>query len=251
MRIELSGGRENAVFKEGNFIIRPSSPYTKEIHSLLKSLHEEGFDKVPYPFSLNEKEEKLSYVDGIVYNEKIPKELESDETLKSVAILLRSYHDSTLKYVAGLTNQVEWMLTCDGPVEVMCHGDFAPYNLTIKENRAVGIIDFDTVHPGSRLWDMAYALYRWVPLMSSSNPENFGTNEEKLRRVQLFLDKYNYRPYELKEVFEEVIKRIEALINYMRKEAEEDNITIKENIESGHLSQYLEDLDYIRELMKG
>lgn len=56
------------------------------------------------------------------------------------------------------------MLSAVNPIEVMCHGDFAPYNVVLNGSDAVGIIDFDTLHPGSRLSDVAYAVYRWAPL---------------------------------------------------------------------------------------
>jgi aminoglycoside phosphotransferase (APT) family kinase protein len=57
------------------------------------------------------------------------------------------------------------------PIEVMCHGDFAPYNVTIVDGEAFGIIDFDTLHPGPKMWDIAYAVYRWVPFTNPANPD--------------------------------------------------------------------------------
>ena len=62
----------------------------------------------------------------------------------------------------------------------MCHGDFAPYNVVLKGEQAVGIIDFDTCHPGSRLWDISYALYRWSPFMHLKNPDRLGSLEEQI-----------------------------------------------------------------------
>ena len=37
------------------------------------------------------------------------------------------------------------MLPKQLPVEVMCHGDFAPYNITFVDGCVHGIIDFDTL----------------------------------------------------------------------------------------------------------
>ncbi len=34
--------------------------------------------------------------------------------------------------------------------------DFAPYNITFVDGCVHGIIDFDTLHPGPRIWDVAY-----------------------------------------------------------------------------------------------
>ncbi|WP_405867085.1 phosphotransferase [Streptomyces sp. NBC_01515] len=41
------------------------------------------------------------------------------------------------------------------PVEVICHGDFAPYNCVFTGEGAVGLIDFDAARPGPRAWDLA------------------------------------------------------------------------------------------------
>ncbi len=52
------------------------------------------------------------------------------------------------------------------PIEVICHNDFATYNIIFNHEKPVGIIDFDLAFaaPGPRLWDMAYTLYTCVPL---------------------------------------------------------------------------------------
>ena len=52
------------------------------------------------------------------------------------------------------------------PVEVICHNDFATYNLVFDGENVVGVIDWDFASPGPRLWDIAYLAYRIVPLSS-------------------------------------------------------------------------------------
>ena len=43
------------------------------------------------------------------------------------------------------------------PVEVICHNEFAPHTCVLRDDRVVGIIDFDYAAPGPRLWDAAFA----------------------------------------------------------------------------------------------
>ena len=50
---------------------------------------------------------------------------------------------------------------------IIAHHDLAPWNLVIGPARWA-FIDWDTAAPGSRLWDLAYALHGFVPL--SANP---------------------------------------------------------------------------------
>ena len=42
-----------------------------------------------------------------------------------------------------------WQLSGRYPIEVICHGDYAPYNVVLNGKQAVGIVDFDTAHPGT------------------------------------------------------------------------------------------------------
>lgn len=243
----LKGGRENKIYKKDNCIYRPAEEWTKNIHSFLKYLHSVGFNKVPFPFGINDKGiEILSYVDGTVYNDLLPEEVKSDEALMSVARILKEFHDYGSEYVKMMNNTEKWMFCKREPVETMCHGDFAPYNIAIDGREVIGIIDFDTLHPGPRMWDIAYALYRWIPLMAPSNIESFGTEEDKKRRLKVFLNTYEIISSQEKEVINSVIKRLEYLIDYMNQEAQDGNETFIKNIKEGHLDTYSTDLEYLK-----
>ncbi|WP_197659900.1 aminoglycoside phosphotransferase family protein [Mobilitalea sibirica] len=209
-------------------------------------LHDRGFHKVPYPYGVDHNDnEILSYVDGIVHNGLLPEDVMSDEALISVATVMSEYHALGEEYSKTLSGNEKWMLPLREPVETMCHGDFAPYNLAMKGKKVSGIIDFDTLHPGPRMWDIAYALYRWIPLMSPDNPENFGKEEDKIKRMDLFLASYGVEHYKLSEVIEWVINRLQYLIHFMQEEARSGNEIFVRNIEAGHLDQYIKDIEYI------
>jgi len=243
----LKGGREN-IYRNQNVVYRPAEKWSKDIHQFLKYLHHNGFDKVPYPYGIDiNDQEKVSYIEGEVYNDILPKEIRSDETLISFCRLVKAFHDLGEEYIKLLTGNEKWMLPICTPIETMCHGDLAPYNIVMKDNEAVGIIDFDTLHPGSRMWDIAYSLYRWIPLMSRDNPENFGSEDDKLRRLRLFIETYGLKVSDDKELFNCVVRRLEHLINYMAGEAEKGNDVFKKHIEEGHLTQYYKDLEYVKD----
>ncbi|MDD6792702.1 MAG: phosphotransferase, partial [Thermobifida fusca] len=76
--------------------------------------------------------------------------------------LLRRYHDATVGFVPP--RDAVWQLPERAPREVICHGDVAPYNTVFRTGLPVAFIDFDAAHPGPRLWDLALAAYRFVPL---------------------------------------------------------------------------------------
>lgn len=247
MAEHLQGGRDQ-ISKEKNIVVRPSHEWTPYVHGFLGFLHRHEFSKVPYPYGINENgQEMVSFVEGEVFNEELPQEVRSDEVLISFAQLIRNFHDLGAEYIKRLNGNENWMLPVQTEVETMCHGDLAPYNTVLKGKEVVGLIDFDTLHPGSRLWDIAYALYRWIPLMSDENPENFGSRLDKLRRTELFFSTYGMTEIVNKEVFELVIRRLEYLVSFMKQEADKGDPVIKQHIDDGHLRGYLKDIEYIRE----
>lgn len=242
----LCGGRENKIFRISDRVIRPSAVWTPHIHNFLNFLIEEGITYVPRPYGINEKgEESLSYVQGEVYNYPLPGFMLQDKMIISSARLLRSYHEVSSKYIDKITNQEEWMLSAIDPIEVMCHGDFAPYNVTIIDGEAFGIIDFDTLHPGPRMWDIAYAVYRWVPFTHSTNPDCDSSLEEQVRKAKLFLDTYGIRIEERKLLPKMMVNRLTNLVSYMKGQAKNGNEDFQKNIEEGHLDLYLNDIQYI------
>jgi hypothetical protein len=241
----LDGGRED-IYRECNCVFRPAEAWTEHVHSYLKYLHSEGFIKVPFPFEIdNNGIEKISYVEGNVYNDLLPEEVKSDEALISFCKLVKRFHEIGEKYIELLTSKEQWMLPVRTPIETMCHGDLAPYNIVMEGKKAIGIIDFDSLHPGPRLWDIAYSLYRWIPLMSPDNLENFGSEDDKKRRLNLFITTYGLNDNNNKEIIKYVIDRLEYLVSFMEYEAKNGNKTFIQDIEEGHLGLYRKDIDYI------
>lgn len=244
----LRGGREGKIFKQADSIVRPANPWTRCVHDFLNYLLQQGFDCIPHPLGMTEDgREIVSYVEGVVHNDGMPEAILTDEVLVSVAKLLRRYHDIGAGYIARLTGDEPWMLPARWPAEVMCHGDFAPYNITFVDEKVQGIIDFDTLHPGPRLWDIAYAAYRWVPFVAPTNPDYRYTPEEQIRRLKLFADAYGMTDDERRQLPEMMIARVESLVAYMRNQAVQGNEDVIRNIADGHLDLYLNDIAYFKE----
>lgn len=243
---ELVGGRVGKIHKVDETVVRPANVWTPNVHKFLEFLHSEGANFVPKPLGISEtNEEILTFMPGEVYNYPLPDELLSDNMIISVARLLLRFHKVSEKYVSHLKNTEQWMLPSISPVEVMCHGDFAPYNVTIQNNKAIGIIDFDTLHPGSKMWDISYGIYRWVPFGNPDSPDSSGTLEEQIRKSKLFLDTYGVEE-SLRESFVDVlINRLQSLVDYMRSEASKGNEDFQSHIDEGHLNLYLDDIKFL------
>ena len=136
------------------------------------------------------------------------------------------------------------MLNAVEPCEVICHGDFAPYNCVFDGSRLVGIIDFDTAHPGPRIRDVAYAIYRFAPLTAPGNAAGFGSLTEQARRTRLFCDEYG--EVNRTEVIEAVCRRLLDLVSYMRSQAAQREAAFQTHLDDGHDTIYLRDVHYLR-----
>lgn len=242
----LEGGRQGKIFKQEDKIIRPVNEWSVNVHTFLNFLIEDGFQFTPKPYGfIGQEEEILSYVPGTAYNYPLPEIFLKDEMIEEAAHLLNSYHQAGKKYMSRLTNQETWMLPPVSPIEVMCHGDFAPYNVTIIDGKPAGIIDFDTLHPGPALWDVAYAVYRWIPFTSPENPDHYDHLEEQIRKTKVFMDAYNASEKDREVLPAMMVKRLDTLIQFMFEQKENENEDFKKNIEDGHVKLYKYDIQYI------
>jgi Ser/Thr protein kinase RdoA (MazF antagonist) len=97
----------------------------------------------------------------------------------------------------------------DGRGEIIAHHDLAPWNL-VTDGDAWTFIDWDVAGPGSRLWDLAYAVKAFVPL--SADPawqrpdaaarvrvlaDAYGLDEDQRRRLAPMLARRSRAMYDL------------------------------------------------------
>ena len=169
MEHELRGGSMGRVTRSGGTVRRTAGPWTPTVHDLLRHVRSRGITWAPEPHGLDEQgREVVGFIEGDVPAYPLPAWVWEDSVLVEAARRLRAYHDATIGFPrAGR----RWQLPPHEPDEVVCHNDFAPYNLVFDGGRLVGAIDFDTASPGPRIWDLAYLAYRLVPLTAPGNPD--------------------------------------------------------------------------------
>ena len=188
--IVLAGGNMTEVVAVGDTVRRGRGPWTPMVHALLRHLRAARFDLVPEPLGVDERgREILSRLPGVVATYPLDDAVLSDAMLGTVARLLRAYHDATVSFVPP--SGTVWHWPAHEPAEVVCHNDFAPYNLLFDGERITGVIDFDMAAPGPRAWDMAYTAYRFAPLTDPRNPDvPFRGVGEQARRLRAFCAAY-------------------------------------------------------------
>jgi len=187
----LAGGNLSAgVVRVGDTVRRAAGPWTPTVHALLRHVRARGFTHAPEPLGIDAQgREILSFLPGRVGTYPLADFMLADATLMSVAALLRAFHDATADFPAP--PDAVWQWRAHEPAEVVCHNDFAPYNLVWEGTRLVGVIDLDLASPGPRVWDAAYAAYRLVPLTDPGNPDvPYPGVAEQARRLALFCAAY-------------------------------------------------------------
>lgn len=227
-------------------VYKPKQAWTEQLHHFLNFIINRGANFVPTPVGFDENNEILSYIDGETCDYHLSNNIKSEQALISSAKLLRKYHDISEQYVATVKSSLTtWMFPAKNPIEVICHNDFAPYNILFKGKQAVAIIDFEAAIPGPRLWDIAYAIYRFAPLTNPNNKEGFGNLSEQIKRANIFCNSYNLDYQSRINLVDTIINRLEALMGFLQSAAESGNKKYQNNLSDGHLQLYSKDLKYI------
>ncbi len=189
----LVGGNTHAVVvRLGDTVRRPTGPWTPGVHALLRHLERKGFPSAPRVLGVDERgREVLTFLEGtVVYPDHLDL-VASDEALAGVARVIRRYHDAVADFEdAGYA----WSdRGGDGRGrsvnEVVCHNDFAPWNLVQLGEGGWGFVDWDLAAPGTRAWDVAWAVLTLVPL----SPDIAMPGADVAHRLRVFRDAYGSR----------------------------------------------------------
>ncbi|WP_078394762.1 aminoglycoside phosphotransferase family protein [Shouchella patagoniensis] len=246
----LAGGNVSDVYRLGDTIRRRLKPESARVHTLLQHLENKGYRYASRFLGIDHKgREILSYIEGVAGHDPFNGYIWSDEALVEIANMLRLYHDA----VSDFSYKDDWPPIDNTPTnhEVLCHNDFAIYNIIFNHKKPVGIIDFDVAGPGPRLWDIAYTLYTCAPLSRLVYTENGEKTiytasdhaSHTKHRIQLFFDAYGE---EVKEDFVQmVVRRLEGLCQLMTRKAHEGDPAFQKMIYEGHLEHYQKEIQFI------
>lgn len=165
--VPLEGGNVNAgVVRVGDTVRRPPGPWSSSVDALLLHLERVEYPAAPRALGYDAKgRQVLSFVDGPVGPR--PTDLGVAE-LRVVGGLVRDFHDAVASFVPPPGAVWNVAIPPDGD-DLICHHDLAPWNL-VRGSSPV-FIDWDGAGPGTRLWDLSYALHGFVPLSPADGLE--------------------------------------------------------------------------------
>ncbi|MFC6567455.1 phosphotransferase enzyme family protein [Actinoplanes utahensis] len=186
----LPGGSMGGAVRVGVSVRRRSGAWSPTIQRLLRHLRQHGLDWVPEPLGRDQDgRDSVSYLAGEVPQYPLPDWIWNEDVLTDAARHLAQLHAASTGFD---TTNASWQISAHQPVEVICHNDFAPYNMVFADGRLTGVIDWDTASPGPRVWDLAYLAYRLVPLTDPANGDGLDSEvDERARRLRLLCDTYS------------------------------------------------------------
>jgi thiamine kinase-like enzyme len=168
----VSGESKQKVVRVGDTVRKEPTENRELIREVMIQLAEDSFQYSPRYLGIDDKgREMMTYIDGQQMNHtKITIAL-----MKQAVEVLREFHD--ILSVSELSGEEETLL----------HTDFAPWNLIVNGDKLVGVVDFDDVKPGKRIYDVAYIC--WNLLDIGSKDSDF-SEEEIYKYLPILLDSY-------------------------------------------------------------
>lgn len=193
----LTGGFATpTVVKVDGTVRRSTGATSRTVHALLQHLERNGFRGAPRSYGFDDAgRHVLEYVEGQAATGRPPPFVWQDSVLKDVTRLVRAFHDSVADFEAP--SWAAWgaaVPPATMPAELVCHNDLGPWNTVFRDRRPVAFIDWDSLVPGSRLWDLAYLAWHWVPLMPVDRRVEVGADfstDQLLERTRLLFHTYD------------------------------------------------------------
>lgn len=192
---QLSTNKQHPIVRIGNEVHRPTAFWTPAVQDLLKHLESVGFPYSPRVLGFDEEgREVLSYFEGESGKAGWYKILD-DDGLRRFAKLLRTYHDAVATYRPP--QDLEWSNEAKRlkPGEIICHGDFGPWNIVWQGNEPVGIVDWDVALPAAPEHDILYAIEYSAPFRDDEAAvtwHHFPKVPDRKHRVEVLLEAYGH-----------------------------------------------------------
>jgi len=234
----LAGGNFGVVVRVGDTVRRETGPWTPAVHALLRHLEAAGFAEAPRVRGIDERgREILEFVEGEVPWPPPPWLWDDDATAREAGALARRYHEAVAGFVPPA--DARWRIGADDG-EVICHHDIGPWNMVFRDRKPVALIDWDFAGPGTRLWDLAYAAWRFAPLYAPRTGDDTADVQRSARRLRLLCDGYGLERRDA--LLATVVARMQAMHDLL---VDGGDATTARLVAEGHHQAALDDAAWV------
>lgn len=229
----VGDGVTAGIVRIGDTVRRPRRPFTATVQAYLTHLHAVGFSAAPVPLGFDDRgREVLSFVPGEVPREPLPAATAGPDVLVALARLVRRLHDASQGWeppadaVWGSVPGVgaAGAAPVEGPPELVTHRDYCPGNVVFRDGLPAALIDFDLARPTTRLYDIANAMYWWVPLWDPRDRPVAFRELDAAERVAVFADAYGMSPSQRHDLVPLVERMVARFHRNARAAAEVDPV---------------------------
>lgn len=235
------GNASTGVVRVGDTVRRPAGAHTHAVHALLSHLHAVGFEGAPRPLGIDEQgREILTFIPGTVPWPGRFGLLEPGDRLARAARLIRDFHDAVTGFVPPQWARWQVLIPAEGPCDIIAHHDLAPWNLVVGPRWA--FIDWDTAGPGTRLWDVAYAVHGFAPL--SADPR--WQRPDADARLRIFADAYGLDEAQRRDLVPMLAARARAMHGFLAGQAAAGVQPWTGLWKAGHGDAWQADADYLQ-----
>lgn len=244
---DLTNGATEGISLADGIVYRPRDTWSTAVEALLLHLEEIGFEYCPRFCGIDpEGRQMLSYIEGEVGTYPASQSVWRDDALACIGKILRAFHDATVSF--NWRSFHSWQLSCPTEMspDVLCHNDFATYNCVYRNGLPVAMIDFDTVGPGTRSWDLAYTAFRCIPIGTPKQQKSWGVPKtvEIRPRLELLVEAYGYD--DQKDILNLIAVRIGDMRDRAAMAAQGNDRNAKRIRDEGHVESYEEALSYFK-----
>ncbi len=171
---QLSGGNTTPVVRVGDTVRRPVGRWTPAVHDLLNHLAAVGFPGSPRILGIDGSgREILEFVPGEVGalspSGPLPAWFGTPEACWAIGRWIRDFQSAQAGFVPDATKP--WRRAPGSslrPGQVIVHHDVSPYNAVRGSDGSLVVLDWDFARPGDPIEDLAWAAWRWTPLIAGS-----------------------------------------------------------------------------------
>ncbi|MBN6058367.1 aminoglycoside phosphotransferase family protein, partial [Nonomuraea sp. RK-328] len=240
----LTGGNvSDGVVRVGDTVRRPAGPWTPAVHALLTHLHDVGFHAAPRPLGIDDQgREVLTFARGqVVWPDRFAL-VEPPGRLAHVARIIRDFHDAVQGFAPPADAHWQVLIPPDAS-DIIAHHDLAPWNLVVSDESECVFIDWDGAGPGSRLWDVAYAIHGFIPL--TAHPDRQHRN--RAARLRTFADAYGLDETDRRHLIPLLSRRTRSMHDFLRDQAARGTRPWTTLWAEGHGTAWLNDAEYIEQ----
>lgn len=245
----LTGGFVNKVIRVGSTVRRSSGPWTPAVHALLRHLEAVGFAESPRVLGMDEQNrEVLTFIEGTASLRwsGCPDFMLEGDGIDQLGDLLRRYHQAARGFQPP--DGAHWRIqVAPHEAELVRHGDFSPANTIWRDNKLVGLIDWDFAQPGKAISDLAYLAWYAVPLVDDDRARGCGFTDGVDRAGRLRALCSTYGGHSPSQVVEEAVRIIDLERVQMAELAKRGVQPWVDFVTHGNLEAFAAEAAWIRE----